>query len=152
LEKLIANHASESGQGEFELTWAVTERPRHATDLVRAGTAEGYDVVVAVGGDGTVHETVNGLMQIEAEHRPMLGILPVGSGNDFAYNVGVPEKVEDAARCLFSSDVRIVDIGVIQDGNGRIEYWDNSISVGFGAVNLAARKLKLLRGFFIWWR
>src|SRR5574341_93402 len=151
LEKLLANHTSEYGQDEFKLTWALTERPRHATDLATASAAEGYDVVVAVGGDGTVHEIVNGLMQIEADRRPMLGILPVGSGNDFAYNIGVPEKVEDAARCLFSSDVRTVDVGTIQDGNGRTEYWDNTIGVGFsGEVNIAARRVGLLRGFLLY--
>src|SRR5665647_2901885 len=58
----------------------ITERPGHAQDL--AAAAENYDVVVAVGGDGTVHEILNGLMQIPEGRRPILGLLPTGSGND----------------------------------------------------------------------
>src|SRR5688500_13091591 len=76
-------------QGAHELVWATTDQPQHAMQLAREAGEEGYDVVVAIGGDGTVHEIVNGLMQVPREQRPTLGIIPVGSGNDFAANVGV---------------------------------------------------------------
>ncbi len=58
---------------------AQTERPRHATEIA-AGAAE-YDTVIALGGDGVVHEVACGLMRIEEGRRPTLGVIPVGSGN-----------------------------------------------------------------------
>lgn len=151
LERLVTAYAETYDEGEFELDWALTERPRHATEIARAAAVEGYQVVVAVGGDGTVHEVVNGLMQIDTAMRPLLAILPVGSGNDFAYNVGVPAQVEKAVHCLFGAYFRTVDVGIIQDGDGHTEYWDNTVGIGFsGAVNIAARKVKLLRGFLLY--
>jgi len=106
---------------------------------------------VATGGDGTVHEVVNGLMAMEEDKRPMLGVLPVGSGNDFAFNVGIPIDIAEAVQCVFSQNTRKVDIGTIHDGNGRKEYWNNTIGIGFaGAVTIESRGLKNLRGFTLY--
>lgn len=132
----------------FELVWALTDEPRHATALAREAAEEGIDVVVAIGGDGTVHEVVNGLMAVEAERRPRMGIIPVGSGNDFASNFGVPDDLREAARCLLGDTSFPTDVGWIADGTGRGEYWCNTVGVGFtGAVNIATRRLKRWRGF-----
>lgn len=65
-------------------TIAETERPWHAVELARAAAADGAEVVVAAGGDGTIHEVANGILAVDAEHRPALGVIPVGTGNDFA--------------------------------------------------------------------
>ncbi len=69
--------------------WVGTVYPGHATELALAAAQTGYTTVVALGGDGTVHEVVNGLMQVEASRRPKLGVVPIGSGNDFAGGVGI---------------------------------------------------------------
>lgn len=151
LEQLVDEQARQHEQGDYEFAWAITEYPRHAIELAHEAAIEHFDVVIAVGGDGTVHEVVNGLMQVEADHRPMLGILPVGTGNDFAFNTGIPSEIKVAVCCLFDGCVRTVDIGTIRDGNGRIEYWDNSIGIGFsGAVNIFARSIGWLRGFLLY--
>lgn len=65
----------------------LTSGPGDGTDAARA--AKGFDTVVALGGDGIIHEVVNGLMDIDAPLRPTLGIIPMGSGNDFARTLGV---------------------------------------------------------------
>ena len=71
---------------DFDLV--ETERPGHAIELARQAACEGYQVVVAAGGDGTANEVLNGLMQAQAQgFRAVLGLLPVGRGNDFAYGV-----------------------------------------------------------------
>jgi YegS/Rv2252/BmrU family lipid kinase len=132
----------------YELHWELTERPGQAIEITGQAAAEGFDMVVAVGGDGTVHEVVNGLMKINEKKRPKLGVLPAGSGNDFAHNIHLPEKVEDCVQCLFSNTSRKIDIGMIKDSTGREEYWDNTIGLGFsGAVNMAARKITWIYGF-----
>jgi YegS/Rv2252/BmrU family lipid kinase len=151
LEQLVEGHAHAARGDQVELAWVMTERPRHAADLAQQAADDGYDVVVAVGGDGTVHEIVNGLLRVDADRRPVLGILPVGSGNDFAYNTGVPARLEEATRCLFTECVRTLDVGTITDGKGRTEYWDNTIGIGFsGAVNIAVREIRGLRGFLLY--
>ena len=132
----------------YELHWELTERPGQATTIAQQAAQDGFDTVVAVGGDGTVHEIVNGLMQIEQAKRPRLGLLPAGSGNDFAHNLRLPQKVEDCVQCLFGNNTRTVDIGLYKDDKGRQEYRDNTIGLGFsGAVNMAARKITWIYGF-----
>lgn len=150
VEELLEQHPDACP--DCELSWVATERPRHAIELASAAAAEGYNVVVAVGGDGTVHEVVNGLMQADSSKRPALGVLPVGSGNDFAHNVGVPSELAQAIHCLFNDSRRCVDIGTITDGTGRTEYWNNTIGIGFsGAVNIASKRLiKQFRGFLLY--
>lgn len=78
--------------------WAGTVYPTHAIELAKQAAGEGYELVIAAGGDGTVHEIVNGLMQIPQEKRPRLGVVPLGSGNDFAHAVGAPESAHDAMK------------------------------------------------------
>lgn len=135
----------------YELDWVMTERRGHAVDLAYQAAREGYDIVVAVGGDGTVHEIVNGLMQFGTGQCPLLGIIPVGSGNDFAHNFGLPGDPEAAARQLFEDKTRAVDLCTISDVSRRQEYWDNTLGIGFsGEVNLAARNKTRMRGFLVY--
>nr|MBN1228126.1 diacylglycerol kinase family lipid kinase [Anaerolineae bacterium] len=146
-----AIESSEKSASSYHLTWVRTEAPGHATDLAQNAANNGHEVVVAVGGDGTVHEVVNGLMGIPADSRPQMGIIPAGSGNDFAHNLGLPNDPSEAIRCVLSNTTRKVDIGTIRDGSGRQEYWDNTVGIGFsGLVNIATRKHLKLRGFMIY--
>ena len=153
LQALLQERAAvalEKGQ-RYELDWMLTTHPGHATELAQLAAKDGFDIVVAVGGDGTVHEVVNGLMTIEAKKRPVLGIIPVGTGNDFAHNLGMTTDQSEAAHRLFSEKSRLIDVGLISDGKGRQEYWDNTVGIGFsGAVNIATRKRTRARGFIVY--
>lgn len=131
-----------------DLDWELTERPGQAAEITVQAAQQGFEIVVAVGGDGTVHEVVNGLMTLDQKKRPKLGVLPAGSGNDFAHNIGLPDKVEDCVHCLFGDNARTIDVGTMKDGSGREEYWNNTVGLGFsGAVNMAARKITWIYGF-----
>ena len=79
-----------SQQIDYELV--VTERPGHATEIARKAVQQGVDVVVAVGGDGTCNEVINGFVaeMQTTNHKTKLGVIPVGRGNDFAFSMGVP--------------------------------------------------------------
>jgi len=103
-----------------------TTGPGHAVDL--AATADGYDVVVAVGGDGTVHEVLNGLMRRPAETRPALALLPTGSGNDTCRTLGIPFDLAEAALLLAGGHRERFDVGTC---NGL--YFDNSFAAGLDA-------------------
>lgn len=131
--------------------WSGTVYPTHATELAIQAADEGYETVVSIGGDGTTHEVINGLMQIPAERRPRLGIVPVGTGNDFSHNVGVPVRPENAIRQVFIGQPKKVDLAVVIDEHGHREYWDNTFGIGFDAtVTLRSRRVPVLRGFFVY--
>jgi YegS/Rv2252/BmrU family lipid kinase len=131
--------------------WHGTEYPAHATEVAAQAADNGYDMVVALGGDGTVHEVVNGLMRVPAERRPRLGIVPIGSGNDFAFALKVPMNPQEAVRRAFTGVERTVDVARLTDGSGRSEYFNNTAGIGFdAAINIQTRKLKLVTGFVMY--
>ncbi len=131
--------------------WTGTVYPTHASELARQAGEEGYDVVVAMGGDGTVHEVVNGLMQVPVERRPALGVVPLGSGNDFAFSAGLAARPEDAIQQVFSGIPCPVDVGSVDDLDGRKEYWVNAVGIGFDtAVTIHSRRVPVVQGFAVY--
>src|SRR5438270_1805009 len=99
-------------RGSFVVDAIDTERPAHATELCREAAGEGYDVVVAFGGDGTVNEAANGL----AGSSTPLTCLPGGSANVYCKQLGIPGEIVDATEHLLrmADDFRPrkVDLGV----------------------------------------
>jgi diacylglycerol kinase (ATP) len=131
--------------------WSGTVYPTHATELAKKAGEEGYDMVIAMGGDGTVHEVVNGLMQLPEGKRPILGVVPVGSGNDFAHAINVPLRSDQALAHALNGKPSAVDVGVLIDEHGRKEYFDNTLGIGFdGVVTIRSHKLPVLRGFLMY--
>lgn len=127
-----------------------TERPWHAAELAGQAAREGWDVVVCASGDGTFNEALNGLMQARAAgfNHTALGMISIGTGNDFAAGVGIPTNLEDSLETLAQGRRRKVDIGKVSGGDfpdGR--YFGNGIGIGFdAAVGFAALQLRFLRG------
>lgn len=134
---------------EFDIT--LTQRPWHAAELAQRASEAGFDIVVAVGGDGTVNEVLNGLLQAKAAvgRCATLGVLCVGRGNDFAFGAGVPREMEAGCRALAAGRVRTIDVGRVVGGNvpdGR--YFGNGVGIGFDTVvGFEAQKLKHVHGF-----
>jgi diacylglycerol kinase (ATP) len=144
IETLLRRHGL-----DFDLV--RTERPWHAAELAQEAVAEGYGCVVAVGGDGTANEVLNGLVQARQAGRgaAALGVLSVGRGNDFAYGVGIPPDLEAACQVLAAGQRRTIDIGRVTGGlypEGR--YFGNGIGIGFDAVvGFEAAKIAWLHGY-----
>jgi len=131
--------------------WSGTVYPTHATELARQAGEQGYEMVIAMGGDGTVHEVINGIMQLPEKSRPILGVVPVGSGNDFAHAIGAPARSDHALAHALKGDPSAIDLGLMTDEHGRKEYFDNSLGIGFDAVvTIRSHKLPLLRGFLMY--
>jgi diacylglycerol kinase (ATP) len=86
-----------------------TTDPAHTTDAVSCCLTEGFDTVIACGGDGTVNSVVTGLMHCDAK-RPVLGVLPVGTGNDFARTLGMPLDGDAAIDALLAAQIRPCDV------------------------------------------
>jgi diacylglycerol kinase (ATP) len=126
--------------------WSVevtrTDGPGHGRDLAAQAVSQGARHVVAVGGDGTVHDVANGLLRSRCE--TALGVVPLGSGNDFAKLVGVygHDPVRAVAR-LVTATARRFDAGRVLD-----EWFVNSVGFGFGpAVVRMRNRMPHLRGF-----
>ena len=97
-----------------------------------------YDLIVVFGGDGTINEAVNGLF---GKNTP-LGVIPNGTGNDFARSANIPLKINDAINNILNGKKRKIDIGLI---NG--QYFINVVGIGFdGYVNIESKKIKILKG------
>jgi YegS/Rv2252/BmrU family lipid kinase len=132
---------------DLDATGRITEYPGHAIELARAARREGARLVIAAGGDGTVHEVVNGLLAERAGDMPALGVIPLGSGCDYAKTFGIPEDPAGAARVIASAAVRDVDAGEItyrQDGTEHRRFFCNIAEVGIGGATVA-RAAKLPR-------
>jgi YegS/Rv2252/BmrU family lipid kinase len=99
----------------------LTQAPGDATRLTREALSSGAERVVAVGGDGTIHEVVNGFFQDDdTPVRPgaALGLLPYGTGGDFRKTVRVPRDVPAAARILAADQRHAIDVGVLRYREG----------------------------------
>ena len=133
--------------GALDIDWENTQAPKQAADLARQAGEQGFELVVAVGGDGTTHEVINGIMQLPGGQRPEVGIVPMGSGNDFAYAVGMAPHPSDAFRQVLTGTARGMDIGRLELQDGRCEYFTNAVGIGFDAtVTNYFKEVKHLRG------
>src|ERR671911_1102335 len=113
-----------------------TEQPQHATELA---TLAGARLVVAAGGDGTVNEVVNGL-----KTDATLGILPLGTANVLARELGLPLNPEAACKRVIAGKERLIDVGVATDRKGRERRFTCMAGMGFDAhvVNEVTPRLK----------
>ncbi len=131
--------------------WAGTVYPGHAKELTRQAAAEGYELIIAAGGDGTAHEVINGLMEVPPAERPRLGIVPLGSGNDYVHALGLPAEAAAALRQIFMGTPQKMDIGKLEDDRGRTEYMNNTLGIGFDAVvTIRSHTLPVVRGFLMY--
>lgn len=114
--------------GPHDLVW--TEAPGHAERIARAeGSAR--SLLIAYGGDGTASEVARGLLLSNGGAE--LGLLPSGTGNDFASAAGVPARLPEAARFLSRTPARATDLGRVEDGAGASRFFLNSFSLGLAA-------------------
>jgi diacylglycerol kinase family enzyme len=121
-----------------------TERAGHAEELALKAATQGFSVVAAAGGDGTVHEVANGLLRAQ---RPEVAfaVVPIGSANDYAFSLGLvpggPPPQPD----------RWVDVGLVSDGQGRQRHFLCCLGLGFnGNVTLESRHIKRLQGMALY--
>jgi YegS/Rv2252/BmrU family lipid kinase len=116
------------------LTMAETLRAGHAEELARAASAEEFDVVAACGGDGTVNEVINGL----AGKDIALGMIPLGTANVLAGEIGLTRDPRDIAEALAHGPIRAVHVG---RANGR--RFTMMAGIGFDALVVSRVSLKL---------
>jgi len=143
IEALLKSH-------NLDYDLVLTERPWHAAELAEKGARDKYDVIVTASGDGTANESLNGLMKAREAgfNHTAMALLPVGTGNDFAYGMGVRGTLEGNIDLLAKNNRRWMDIGKVSGGDypdGR--YFGNGVGVGFDAyVGFVAADIRWARG------
>ncbi len=172
--RIILNPAAGRGRGAqarapIERTLTAAGATYDLTETTAAGDAvrmaeqaadKGYDAIVAVGGDGTAHEVTRGLVRAAQANGAwetgapvgLLAVIPVGTGNDYAWRLGVPENDPEAAcRVLLADHRRVVDLGRVVDERGGAELFLNHLGGGFEAATaIESRKIKRLSGLFLY--
>ncbi len=107
----------------------LSPTPEGMAERIRTAEAQGYDTIVAVGGDGTIHHVVQHLVGTSLR----LGILPLGTANNFARGLDIPGDLEGAFRTLARGHERVIDVGRIRN-----EYFIEAVGVGLFADTLLA--------------
>jgi diacylglycerol kinase (ATP) len=143
-KKLLPTVQNLFGNKNTEVDLRLTEYPGHAVLLVEQADFERYDGVIAAGGDGTLFEVVNGYYRNTSKRRIPLGVLPTGTGNAFARDLGLDTKqLEQAVDIISRGRPRRVDVGRFITG-GEEYYYLNILGLGFVAdVTATAAGLKL---------
>ena len=172
---IIANPASGRGRSEAKLRtietalrdWGLDYRilpttgPGHAAEAAAAALRDGERFLVAAGGDGTVHQVVNGMFAGDRPIAPdaVLGVLATGSGSDFVKSFGIPGDAVKAARHLTGDAVRTIDVGKVTVADGaatKVKYFSNIAQAGLGGAVVARASrlpaaLARARYFFGFW-
>ncbi len=130
--------------------FSITNSPGDAIRIA-SESRDIFDTIIAIGGDGTVNEVMNGLVNSDAK----LGVIPLGSGNDFARSLNLSKNIDKAINVILDGKISYCDIGKVitklKNENNEEKFSErffiNGIGIGFDAtVALESQKIKLLRG------
>lgn len=146
---VIVNPAAGGGRALRSVAWLrerlaarpdvrleITRRGGDAEALAADAADRGHDRVIAVGGDGTVQEVVNGLLS--AGDPASLGIVPLGSGNDLARSLGLPVELTSAWKIAIGQATRRIDVARARNGSGAERWFASAGGIGFDAQVAAA--------------
>jgi lipid kinase YegS len=134
LRAAVARQRAAGHRIEVRVTWEKGDAQRFVSE------AGEVDLVVAAGGDGTLNEVVHGLMDLSEAVRPILGIVPLGTANDFATGCGIPRDPAKALAVCMRGEAALIDVGKAN------EHWFiNAASAGFGAEITATISPELKR-------
>lgn len=144
---LIVN--SSSGNGSFYKKWkriqqllkdhdinysfSITQYSKHEIPLVDEAIKQGFRKIISVGGDGTLHHVVNGIMQQRYIKTSdiKVGVIPIGTGNDWIKTYMIPNDIQKAIKILIEDNTTLQDIGVLTLPDNTIHYFNNLAGVGY---------------------
>jgi len=120
---------------KFEFKYAFTEHPNHSIELIIKAINQGFTSIICIGGDGTLHNIVNGIM-LQNTVVPTainVGVIPIGTGNDWVKTHGIPKDIESAIQIIKNGTTAHQDLGKIQflDSSKDPVYFNNLAGVGF---------------------
>ncbi|MFP4979361.1 diacylglycerol kinase [Paenibacillus sp. CN-4] len=113
MKRRLADILERLDQGGIETSCHATTGEGDATIAAAEAVERGYDLIIAAGGDGTLNEVINGMA--EKPNLPPLGVLPLGTTNDFARAMGIPKNWEDSCNLIVRQESRLIDLGKAND-------------------------------------
>jgi diacylglycerol kinase (ATP) len=134
----IQSMLRESG---LSFDFQYTEGAGHASELARLAASDGYRFLVAVGGDGTINEVANGLLNSTNAATTTLGIVSTGTGNDFIKSLGIPKDYVKACQHVMGERRSLIDVGIVEymhDGKPDKRFFINGAGVGIDAEVIEA--------------
>lgn len=133
--KKIKKQLSTTNLPDYEVI--ITEKAKSSTAIIES-CCKGYTHIVAIGGDGTIHEVINGIMATADEEQPILSVIPAGTANDFAKSLNFPASVAEFAKALKKQVIKKIDIGELdftdENGKNRKAWFNNIADIGIGAA------------------
>lgn len=137
-----------------EISYELTKAPMHATELVRKALEDGYQIIVSVGGDGTMNEVLNGFFNDEGEpinSKAYLTVFSLGTGCDFIKTLEQKKGIEHVIAVLKREKEKIIDVGwlIASETDNRKRYYLNIADSGLGGATTfrVNKKTKILKGF-----
>ncbi len=135
-----ASEALKNAGVDFEL--AVSERHGHAVELAEQAARKGFSPIIVAGGDGTIGEVVNGLARSLGDVLGPIGLMPLGSANDLASNLGLPLDLAAAARVIAAGETQAMDVCRVND-----IYFVNNSAMGLEPyVTLIQQRITWIKG------
>ena len=142
VEQALQNH-------EVNFDLVMTERPIHGIELAAQAVRDGYNPIISAGGDGSINEVVNGMIEAGADLRQFpLGVLPLGSVNDFVHNLGLPTNLSAAVQVIAAGKTRFLDLGSVRAGAAeKVRYFHNNAAIGLEpCVTLIQERMARVQG------
>ena len=116
---------------EIEAIQFHTKMAKEAIEFAQSCSTQNFDILVSVGGDGTMNEVLNGIMNSNVENKPVMAILPIGTGNDFVKSAKLKANISNFINAILENRSTKIDIGRIES-NGQTHYFLNISDTGFG--------------------
>ena len=132
---------------KINYSFAVTLYSRHEVELVQNAIQKGFRNIISVGGDGTLHHVVNGIMiqRYVKSSDITIGVIPLGTGNDWIKTYNIPNNIEKAIELIHHKKTILQDIGVANTENNKVSYFNNVAGLGYDGYTV--NKLKKLKSF-----
>ena len=132
---------------KINYSFAVTLYSRHEVKLVQNAIQKGFRNIISVGGDGTLHHVVNGIMiqRYVKSSDITIGVIPLGTGNDWIKTYNIPNNIKKAVELIHQKKTILQDIGVAKTENNKVSYFNNVAGLGYDGYTV--NKLKKMKSF-----
>ena len=132
---------------KIDFSFAFTQFSKHEIELVQNAIQKGFRNLISIGGDGTLHHVVNGVMlqRYVKTSDITIGVIPLGTGNDWIKTYNIPNNIEKSIEIIHKKKSILQDIGILKTENNNISYFNNVAGLGYDGY--IVNKLKALKKF-----
>tara|TARA_R110002110_G_scaffold2802_8_gene13833 strand:+ start:305 stop:1219 length:915 start_codon:yes stop_codon:yes gene_type:complete len=146
-KKIWREISDELKKQHISFSFTFTDYSKHEEELVETAIKNGFTKIISVGGDGTLHHVVNGIMKqkLVETNTIQLAVIPIGTGNDWVKTYNIPTKIENSITIISKEKTILQDVGKLETENNIINYFTNVAGIGYDGY--VVHKLKNLKRF-----